>query len=113
MRYTPDVSLLADPNPGYAIYVNGQWTAIGGTSASTPIWAALIAIANQARANQGKGRLGLVNNVLYSIMSNSYYAHDVRDGSTNGYYRAVSGYDLATGWGSFQGDHLIVGLTAA
>ena len=44
-RTTPDVSLNAAPNTGYYVYdsvpYNGLsgWWEVGGTSASTPIWA--------------------------------------------------------------------------
>ena len=37
--------------------------------------------------------------------------HDIGDGSTNNFYPAVKGYDLATGWGSFDGQVLLQALT--
>ena len=52
----PDVSYNANPGTGYAIYdsvgISGVtgWFQVGGTSAGTPQWAALIAIANSSRA---------------------------------------------------------------
>src|SRR5207302_9521000 len=46
-RGLPDVAGDANPFTAMINYINGQWTQIGGTSASTPLWAALIAIANQ------------------------------------------------------------------
>ena len=51
-RGVPDVSLVADPNTGVKVYdsVNGGWYVVGGTSASTPQWAGLIALANQLRS---------------------------------------------------------------
>jgi hypothetical protein len=36
---------------------------------------------------------------------------DIADGSTNIHYPAVSGYDDATGWGSFNGQNLFDDLT--
>ena len=47
-RGVPDVSLVADPNTGVLVYdaANGGWFVVGGTSASAPMWAALIALAN-------------------------------------------------------------------
>ncbi len=55
-RTTPDVAYDANPNTGVAIYDSvsyaGQsgWFTVGGTSAGSPQWAALMAIANQGRA---------------------------------------------------------------
>ena len=45
MRATSDVSAMADPNPGLAIYIaaQGGWTRVGGTSASAPLTAAIFA----------------------------------------------------------------------
>jgi hypothetical protein len=62
-RTSPDVSYDANPSSGYAVYdsVGYQgtvgWQVVGGTSAGTPQWAALIAIANQGRALSGQSTL--------------------------------------------------------
>ena len=60
-RTIPDVSLNADPNTGYPVYdttynpVPGDpWEELGGTSASGPIWSALVAIIDQATRNPGQ-----------------------------------------------------------
>ena len=94
MRNTPDVSLNADPDTGYAIFLNGGWTIFGGTSASTPLWAAFTALVNQKRSANGLSSLGFANPYLYSIGKSSRYStdfHDIDDGSTNLYYRAEPG----------------------
>jgi hypothetical protein len=44
-RFGADVSIVADPNTGVAVYVNGGWQVFGGTSAATPMVAALYALA--------------------------------------------------------------------
>jgi kumamolisin len=109
MRNVPDISLDADPSTGYSIYLNGGWTVYGGTSCATPIWAAFTALVNQNRVSSGLPALGFANPYLYAIgkaQANSPAFHDIRDGSTNGYYPAVSGYDDATGWGSMNGTNL-------
>jgi kumamolisin len=114
MRNVPDVSLDADPNTGYAIYCNGSWGVWGGTSAAAPLWAGFTALVNQQRQANGLGPLGFANPSLYRIgQTGSYGAdfHDINDNSTNGHYPAVSGYDNATGWGSFNGDGLFQSLT--
>ena len=58
-RTVPDVAFDADPNTGVAVYDSyndtdnsGPWVEVGGTSLAAPSWAALIAIANQARARR-------------------------------------------------------------
>jgi len=54
-----------------------------------------------------------VNPALYAIgRSGNYHSefHDVSDGSNNGHYPAVSGYDNATGWGSPMGSTLLQDL---
>ena len=114
MRNVPDVSLNADPNSGYAIYLNGMWQIYAGTSAATPLWASFIALVNEQRAINGLAPLGFVNPYLYSIGKSASYGqdfHDVDDGSSNLYYRAVQGFDDSTGWGSFNGSGLFQDLS--
>lgn len=52
MRATSDVSAMADPNPGLAVYIaaQGGWTRVGGTSASAPLTAAIFAGAGHSDA---------------------------------------------------------------
>ncbi len=114
MRNVPDVSLNADPNTGYSIYADGSWTIYGGTSCSAPLWAAYSALVNQQRASKNLSPLGFPNPSLYQIGKSSSYNtdfHDIKDGSTNIYYPAVTGYDDATGWGSFIGSSLVQDLS--
>jgi kumamolisin len=102
MREVPDVAADADPLTGYLIYFSGGWQVTGGTSAATPLWAGLIALADEAAATQGKSPLGFLNPALYSLGSGSASAspfHDVTEGG-NLYYSAGPGWDYATGWGS-------------
>ena len=84
MRVSPDVSANADPNTGYAVYctvgasctsIGNSWLDVGGTSASTPLWAALAAIANQVAGT----RVGLITPALYSL-----YSADVTNNSASG-----------------------------
>jgi subtilase family serine protease len=114
MRNVPDVSLNADPDTGYAIYYGGSWTEFGGTSCAAPLWAAFNALVNQQRVSNGTSDLGFPNPSLYAIGTGSSSTsdfHDVADGSTNQYYPAVTGFDDATGWGSFNGTNLFDSLT--
>jgi subtilase family serine protease len=94
-RSVPDVSYDADPNTGFAVYDSVAddgsvgWQEVGGTSAGTPQWAALIAIADQGRVKNGLGTLDGATGTLpaiYSIYSNatSYVADftDITSGSS-------------------------------
>ena len=58
-RNVPDVSLNADPDTGYSIYYNGQWTIYGGTSCAAPLWAAFTARVNQAARGHSKAGIRL------------------------------------------------------
>jgi len=94
---------------------------VGGTSAGSPQWAGIAALANQARAMVSKGPIGDLNPVLYAIFHSARYATDFHDitvgndklvGSSVG-FSAGTGYDLASGIGSPIVDQLIVDLAAA
>jgi hypothetical protein len=119
MRNVPDVSLDANPNTGYAIYLNGDWTVYGGTSCAAPLWAAFTALVNQERAANNEPALGFANPLLYAIGAGQFGSdtndfYDVTKGSNggNGFYSAVSGYDDVTGLGTFNGASLLIDLVA-
>ncbi len=112
-RNVPDVSLDADPNTGYSIFYNGQWTIYGGTSCAAPLWAGFTALVNQKRVASQTQVLGFANPSIYAIGQNSLYPfdfHDVKSGD-NLFYPAKPSYDNATGWGSFNGANLFASLT--
>jgi subtilase family serine protease len=99
VRTNPDVAYVADPNTGVVVYDNGNFYGVGGTSAGAPQWAALVAIADQGAALQGKGPLTGATQTLPAIYAAAQSDfHDVTRGS-NG-YSATVGYDLVTGRGS-------------
>jgi subtilase family serine protease len=78
------------------------WYIIGGTSAGSPQWAGLVALADQMA---GK-RLGYINPALYQIASNpTKYAADFYDVTTgnNGRFPPVPGYPATTGWDPVTG----------
>jgi subtilase family serine protease len=108
-RNVPDVSLNSSGDNAYDIYFSGDdgvgWYLVAGTSAASPLWAGFTALVNQRRAANGQSAIGFINPDIYTIGVSSAYDtnfHDVSDGSTNNYYTAVTGYDDATGWGSFR-----------
>ncbi len=93
-RATPDVSLDADPASGVSVYdsvkYQGQsgWFVVGGTSASSPMWAARSAVA------------GTLVNSAYVYGSNITY-RDITVGNNGA--PCLVGYDLCTGRGSWTG----------
>ena len=112
MRNIPDVALTAAPQM-YLIYNNGQTTTVGGTSAAAPLWAGFVALANEQASTQGKPVVGFLNPIIYAIGKTSGYAADMHDiiTGTNG-YSAVPGFDLATGWGTPNGQAMINDLSS-
>jgi kumamolisin len=95
-RGVPDVSGDADPVTGYDVYVDGQASVIGGTSAVAPLWAGLTAGVNQVL---GK-RVGALTSLVYSQLAPVNGAfHDITSGN-NGTFPAKAGWDACTGWGS-------------
>jgi subtilase family serine protease len=117
-RGVPDVAADADPNTSLAIDLHGQWTLIGGTSASAPLWAAIAAIANQMAGHP----LGFINPALYKLGTSSKYTQDFRDITVGNNsvtrkvkvkgYPAVPGWDPVTGLGSPIADKLLPDLIA-
>jgi subtilase family serine protease len=115
-RGVPDVAASADPLAGLAIYYHGGYHVVGGTSASAPLWAALIAIGNQMAGHP----LGFVNPAIYQIGTSDKAAQDFRDitkgnNSQAGVqgYDAVAGWDSVTGFGSPIAEKLLPDLVAA
>jgi hypothetical protein len=81
MRVEPDISLEADPATGMLVgetqtFPNGVYYdqyRIGGTSVSSPLFAGLVADANQAAGNP----LGFLNPALYALNGNTQAIYDV------------------------------------
>ena len=93
-RGVPDVSGDADPATGYIIRVDGKTMVIGGTSAVAPLWAGLIAVANQ----QNGVTAGFIQPAIYAARNKSAF-RDTTSGD-NGSYKAGPGWDACTGLGS-------------
>ena len=106
-RGLPDVAGDADPVTGYVVYVDGQASVIGGTSAVAPLWAGLAACVN---SSVGK-RLGNLTSLVYAqIAAVPGTFHDITSGS-NGAYSAGAGWDACTGWGTPVGSAILSALT--
>jgi hypothetical protein len=130
-RDIPDVSLSAANHDGYVICFDfacesGLINIVGGTSASSPSFAGIMAIVDQALG----GRQGLPNYALYRLARNASAScsssarvaiavpapagcifNDVTVGNNSvpgqAGFNATSGYDLATGLGSVNAANLV------
>jgi subtilase family serine protease len=105
---------------------SGGWITVGGTSAAAPMWAAMIALTNEDAAHHGKSVVGFLDPALYQIASGPNYSRDFHDitppssasapsnndmlGINGGAYPVTKGYDMATGWGSFNAANLAADL---
>ena len=122
-RSVPDVAMLADNVPGYAIYctppacafaadVTPGWHPVGGTSAATPLLAGGVADADQVAAARREPAIGFLNPLLYSVgrRHGGGGLRDVTIGDNDlgklidktptGCCSARAGYDRASGLGS-------------
>jgi subtilase family serine protease len=159
-RFVPDVSLLASPNfPGYIICtpqeelgLSGgtasscaggiasaadEFSLVGGTSASTPVFAGIVTLLNQYLA--ATPGLGNINPSLYTVAASPAAGafHQVTSGDNNVYCQAgtpagepadvicptagvfgfsassadaTTGYNLVTGLGSVDANKLAIAL---
>ena len=64
-RGYPDVAAVGD---NIIVYVRGSPALLGGTSASAPVFAALLTRVNEERIARGKGSVGFVNPVLVCFL---------------------------------------------
>ena len=112
-RESPDVSAQADEFTGAVTVFESQfggWTTFGGTSSSTPLWAAMLADINSTPSCTSNGGIGFVTPALYAIAGSPTKAaasfNDVTTGNNDtfgdagGLYPATTGYDMATGLGT-------------
>jgi kumamolisin len=105
-RGVPDVACAAAGTPGYRIVLNGQAVVKDGTSAATPLWAALLAIANTEREDP----IGFVNPTLYS---NSELCRAITQGDNRvdgRGYEAGPGWNACTGLGVPKGADILAAL---
>ena len=121
-RASPDVAYDADPRTGFPVYDsfnNGTaapWSQFGGTSAGSPQWAALVAIADQGRVLAGKAALDGPSQLLpmlYGLAAQDF--HDVTAGTSFGQpnFTAGPGYDLVTGRGTPVANLVVADLVGA
>ncbi|PNY27653.1 Tripeptidyl-peptidase SED2 [Tolypocladium capitatum] len=117
-RGVPDV---AAQGKAYIVVSHGKVAFADGTSASTPMFASIIALLNDLRFQKGKPSMGFLNPWLYSIGHNGFT--DITAGRSDGClgtsysgapapkipgagWDAVPGWDPVTGWGTPLFDRL-------
>ncbi|KAG1727654.1 peptidase S8/S53 domain-containing protein [Suillus paluster] len=99
-RAYPDLSANG---ANYVVAVDGNFTLIYGTSASTPVVGAILTMVNDARLALGKSTLGFINPTIYSVdFAGSF--KDVTNGTNPGCgtvgFNATKGWDPVTGLGT-------------
>ena len=119
-RSIPDASMVADPVTAVSVYDSldaptSPWTAFGGTSVAAPMFAGVLALAQQERLLASKPILSSVqiNTAMYQAYNSPNYLtyfHDItlgvnanvntRGRTTVAGFPAGPGYDEATGIGS-------------
>lgn len=97
-RAYPDVAAVGDRQ---VVYSNGSWWLVGGTSLSSPVFAAVLNLINEERLADNKTTLGFIHPLLYQ---HPEAFHDITSGSNPGClstgFPAAVGWDPVTGLGS-------------
>lgn len=136
-RWMPDIAMLADNTPGYAIYCPSTgmcgargWVPVGGTSAATPLMGGILALANQQARRAGQPTLGHINPLIYRLAGRKSSREEVFRDVTRvgndlgeligpeylgnnqpvGCCTAARYFDLASGWGSVRAPEFSSGL---
>jgi subtilase family serine protease len=125
-RGTPDISLSAAVDGAAWVYLSSNpdpafvgWWLVGGTSEASPLFAGIVAMADQLAGH----RAGFINDDLYAMLQNGHRSGivDVTSGNnsfgpfTNSDgqtytvtgYDAGPGYDLASGVGTIDGARFV------
>ncbi|MGB6454625.1 MAG: S53 family peptidase [Streptosporangiaceae bacterium] len=119
-RGVPDVAMDASCHSAVAVYgsfyaAGARWRSVCGTSLAAPLFAGIVALADQYAGHGQPHGLGLLNPAIYAIAaSHEPGVVDIRDGtnsqsfvqggqqySVSG-YTAGLGYDLVTGVGTID-----------
>jgi tripeptidyl-peptidase-1 len=122
-RGFPDI---AAQGTSFLVVRNGRQEAVGGTSASTPVIASIVALLNARRLQDGKPTLGFLNPWLYSLQEEGItdiIAGGSRGCTGRGYsggktvlvpyasWNATEGWDPVTGIGTPLFDGLLESLS--
>lgn len=125
-RGVPDISMDASCNSAVAVYQSfpgsgaGSWSTICGTSLATPLFAGVVALADQVAGHGRPHGLGLINPAIYRMEAdhdkgivdirkgnNTYsFARNGRSETVSG-FPAQKGYDLVTGAGTVNAAYFV------
>jgi tripeptidyl-peptidase-1 len=123
MRGYPDISFIAH---SYQVFINGEIQGIDGTSASCPVFAALVNLVNYRRKLAGNSTMGWLNPFLYK--KSSSFVKDITVGHNNCTavikindnrfincckhgFSATPGWDPVTGLGSLNWNKFLFAAT--
>ncbi|EAW21651.1 S53 family peptidase [Aspergillus fischeri NRRL 181] len=106
-RGFPDVAAQAT---NFVVIDHGQTLRVGGTSASAPVFAAIVSRLNAARLEDGLPKLGFLNPWLYSLNQTGFT--DIVDGGSSGCYIGTSNEQLVpnASWNATPGWDPVTGL---
>ena len=104
-KATTDIAAVGDPQTGVAVYNsrNGGWTVVGGTSASSPLVAAIFAATGNSKQTSGS-----------FVKDNAAKLYDVTSGTNGTCTNAILctagvGWDGPTGYGTPNASLLVAG----
>jgi subtilase family serine protease len=112
-RGTPDVAALGE---GYQVFRSGKVMSVAGTSASAPVFAAIISLLNEHRLQSGGKPLGFLNPWLYANpgmftdVTKGTNAISRQGGPTAWGFDCTKGWDPATGLGTPKWDAMVDAL---
>jgi tripeptidyl-peptidase-1 len=105
-RATPDVSALGDIH--FQVINGGTKVTVGGTSASSPTFSAILTLLNDIRLNNGESTLGFVAPWIYQTAASNptaFFDVTVGDNFVSGCCSSgkQGGFECATGWDPVTG----------
>ncbi len=128
IRLSPDVASMASFTPGLVTFDKdgGGWGIGGGTSAATPLTAAIVALVLEQERLAGRPPLGSLPPLLYELARGPGYSTVFSDitvgtssrkpnstvGKSPAGGAAQPGYDLATGLGSLKASAFAAAVAA-
>jgi len=96
-RAYPDISANG---ANYVIAVDGNFTLVYGTSASTPVVGAMLTMVNDARIALRKSPIGFINPLIYAANFSDGF-HDITNGTNPGC--GTLGFNTSRGWDPVTG----------